>query len=137
MQDSRHLPRIHADRERLLARAVNHARYLPLFPHPAGIILRTRSARLSFQRILFCRSSHILNSYENSLLTDVSSWIDWIARPISPAMESTEILPPHSVRAASASGESGIVFVTTTSLMQDFMMFSTAGPESTGCEQHA
>src|SRR5689334_13528243 len=30
-----------------------------------------------------------LLSYANNLLTDVSSWIDWIALAISPAMEST------------------------------------------------
>jgi hypothetical protein len=48
--------------------------------------------------------------YKNNLLTDVSSWFAWIARPIKPAIESTLIF--GSFCAASVSG---IVFVTTTS----------------------
>src|SRR5689334_3325813 len=63
--------------------------------------------------------------------------MDWIARPINPAMERTRILPPHLVCAAAASGDKGTVFVTTTSLRQELVMLSIAGPENTGCEQQA
>ena len=60
-----------------------------------------------------------------------------MARPISPAIESTRIFPPFSTRAASASGLSGMVLVTTTSWIAELVIFSTAGSDSTGCEQQA
>ena len=55
-----------------------------------------------------------------------------MARPISPAMVSTLILGSRLPASLS-----GIVFVTTTCVMGDCEMFSIAGSENTGCEQHA
>src|SRR5581483_8697439 len=55
-----------------------------------------------------------------------------MARPIRPAIVSTLIL--GSFWAASVSG---IVLVTTTSVIGDLEMLLTAGPDSTGCEAHA
>src|SRR5260370_18061846 len=74
MQNARHLPRINTDRDRLLARAINHGRDLALTSHPAGIIFGAGSTRLGFEYALFgCRCSHNFDSYKNSLLTDISS----------------------------------------------------------------
>src|SRR5208283_3949239 len=55
-----------------------------------------------------------------------------MARPISPAIESTLIF-----ETCLAAALSGIVLVTTTSVIGESTRFSTAGPESTGCEQQA
>jgi hypothetical protein len=51
-------------------------------------------------------------------------------------MVNTRIFPPFSTLAESASGLSGIVFVTTTSVIGDLEMFSTAGPDKTACDAH-
>src|SRR5262249_55893306 len=124
VQDQLHLPRIDRNRHSIFARAINHSGDFAADAHTPRGILISRSARLRIQHIARSCSSHNLFLYVNNLLTEVSSWMDWIARPIKPAMERTLIF--GSFRAASFSG---IVFVTITSLMQDFEIFSTAGPD--------
>ena len=49
VQNAQHLPRIHGDRLRILARSINHGRNLPATPNRAGIILRASFPRLRFQ----------------------------------------------------------------------------------------
>src|ERR1700691_877035 len=70
--------------------------------------------------------------YKNNALIDVSSWIDCTARASNGATDNDLIFPQ-----AFASLESGIEFDTTTSLILDSLIRSTAGPESTACVAQA
>src|SRR5207248_2870015 len=79
----------------------------------------------------FGRSPHA-GDYINKTLTDVSSWIDWTACARSLPTLSTEIFL-HFL----ASLCRGIVLVTMTSIRSELRILSTAGPERTGCVQHA
>ena len=58
VQDARHMPRIHADRERFLARSIHHGRNLSATAHGARVVLRPRFARLRFEYVLFQCSCH-------------------------------------------------------------------------------
>jgi hypothetical protein len=58
VQDALHVPRIHADGERILARSVNYGRNLSVPAHAAGLVLRARFPRLRFQCVLFQSSRH-------------------------------------------------------------------------------
>ena len=49
VQDARHMPRIHADRQRIFARSIHHGRSLSATAHGARIVLRPCFARLRFQ----------------------------------------------------------------------------------------
>ena len=53
-----HVPRIHADGERVLSRSINHGRNLSPAPHRARVILGPRFPRLRFQCVLFQCSRH-------------------------------------------------------------------------------
>src|SRR5437879_8581846 len=51
VENAGHLPRIHADRHRVLAGAVDHRGNLSAAAHSAGMVLIARLARLRFQKI--------------------------------------------------------------------------------------
>lgn len=71
-------------------------------------------------------------SQTNKVLTEVSSWMDWIARANSGATDKLRIRFERT-----ASSESGTEFVKTTSLIFDSTMRATACPDSTACVAHA
>jgi hypothetical protein len=71
-------------------------------------------------------------SQTNNVLTDVSSWMDRIARAKSGATDRLRIFFERSARA-----DSGTEFVKTTSVSPDSPIRSTAGPDSTACVAQA
>src|SRR5262249_50738935 len=128
---------IHAHRHRRLLGAIDDRGDAPLAAQAPGLVLAARVVlpRLRFYRLHRCHAHFFLFPklvYENNVLTEVSSWMDWMARATSPAMESTLIL--GSLRPAAVSG---MVLVTTTCSSRDLEMRSMAGPESTGCDAQA
>ena len=58
VQNAQHVPRIHADRERILARSINNARNFSATAHGAGVVLGPRFPRLRFECVLFQCSRH-------------------------------------------------------------------------------
>jgi hypothetical protein len=63
VQNAQHMPRIHAHRLRIFAGAINHGGDFAFAPHPPGMILGPRLARLRFQNILFQSSRHDFFSF--------------------------------------------------------------------------
>ena len=70
--------------------------------------------------------------YTNNVLTEPSSWIDWIALASSGATESCLMRSQLS-----ACPHNGMELVTTTSVISELSILSTAGPESTACVAQA
>ena len=73
-----------------------------------------------------------LLSQTNKVLTEVSSWIDWIARARSGATDRLRICSDRS-----ASSLKGIEFVKTTSLSPEPAIHLTADPDKTACVAQA
>src|SRR6185369_17946394 len=114
VKDGLHLPWINRNRQSIFACAINHRRDFAVTPHTPRSVLISRSARLRLQHIARGCSRHNLFLYKNNLLTEVSSWMDWIARPSRPAIVSFSIFGSRT-----AASLKGIVFVSTTLVRHD------------------
>ena len=73
-----------------------------------------------------------LLSQTNKILTEVSSWIDWIARARRGATDRLRICLDRL-----ASSRKGIEFVKTTSFSPESPMHLTADPDKTACVAQA
>src|SRR4051794_31465103 len=96
MQDLGDLLGIDRDRDGIFLRAIDYAGNISRHAYATRFILaaRFRSSRLCFYCLVgnHCLLLPLRNLvYKNKLLTDVSSWIDWMALATSPAIDKTLI----------------------------------------------